>query len=142
MKKINKLKMEDYLLENAKKGYVFYSTLNFDMLMNMANTYNRNITIKEVIVCNIKSKIRTCSWLNEITIENSAPIKIDAIRSVMGYLINFGENGEFAYIDKPSKDINSAFIKAKRRVQTEASIVIGDLKTLETKTIFKTTIVQ
>lgn len=114
MKKVNKLKMEDYLFENANKGDVFYSTLNFATLITIANRYNRTITIKEVIVCNIKSKTRTCSWLNQITIENSVLRKIDAIRSVMGYLINFGENGEFAYIDKPSKDINSAFVKSKK----------------------------
>jgi len=141
MKKVSKLKMEDYLLENAKKGYVFYSTLNFDTLMTMAKSYNRIIIVREVIVCNIKSKIRNCSYINEITIESVAPIKVDAIRSAMGYLINFANKGEFAYIDKPSKDINSSFVKSKKRTQTEATIVIGDLKTLETKTIFKTTLV-
>jgi hypothetical protein len=133
--------MEKCLFQNAQKGYVFYSIMEHEAIAVMAARMNRNATIEKVIVCNIKSKIRTCSWLVRVTLKDSIKIEKNAIRSAMGYLINFGKKEEFVYLDKPSKDITTAFRKTEKKIKTEASIVINNTENLDCITIFKTTII-
>jgi hypothetical protein len=133
--------MEKCLFQNAQKGYVFYSSMEHEAIAVMAARMNRNATIEKVIVCNIKSKIRTCSWLVRVTLKDSIKIEKNAIRSAMGYLINFGKKEEFVYLDKPSKDITTAFRKTEKKIKTEASIVINNTENLDCITIFKTTII-
>jgi|688.fasta_scaffold608326_2 hypothetical protein len=133
--------MEHLMIMNARQGEVFYSELDLNELSLIASLHGRWIVVKNKIICNVKSKIRTCSYINEVTLQ--VPIKNEktAIRTPMGYLINYGKVGDYTYLDKQSKDITTSFCKASKKIKTEASLII-DKETLECKTIFKTIIIS
>ena len=140
IQKIQKFSIEYLLIKNARIGYVFYSELDEDELSDIAYRLGRLIMVTPKIVCNVKSKIRTCSYINEIMLHDKIKNEKNGIRTSMGYLINFGKVKDYAYLDKPCKDITTSFCRASKKIKTEASLII-DKETLECKTIFKTIII-